>query len=719
MIFVLWPPLIARAADVDPDTVTAALVQVELWIDLGERSSALALTRRAVQQLPHDARWHLARLRVLHDAGLQPWIEAEYETVARRSEAAEQAYAQWQVETGRRLAPPPGVEGLDFVHARLALARGAVAEAQAVADRGHDAEHLALAAEVRAATGDVSGLARLAQDWPGEEPSDEAFTPLLPLFEGKASREVERARAAILARVDTRIAQAEHPLGLLRAAQFLLALGDNDRLEALRLRLRTLMGREPTYQERLDGFAAGPGGWTAWDVPRRARWGAPMLDEVGKLVVRQGKTELVWGRAEETRRMALAAAEEAWSRGLPDVADAFIDRYVGGCAPSRRAEVLARSGKGAEGRALAEDRLLRCVGGTDLFPTVDVAGLEVEALLLDHAEAWAAFGRVADLGGATADAALAFGIAARLQPEPDRVAIAARRAREAGMEVDGSGLPSTDVLAAALESASWLSPLQALQASRARLARARTSALLAPNVDRLVARITPDDMCLATLRERCQLERAVALEAARRAGRALAPDDVQPVRDAGALRAAAAWLDDLERARFLRTATLRRLARPTDEAAAIARILDGDTGVALGRTAPRWAVGAVRSTDLLGEVVVLSFWASWCRPCFAELPLLDGMTAAWEKEGVRVRVIAVSVDEDESAYRRALGRLPWDTMSVVRAPELRHLFDVKDLPTTWVVDGAGVSRAVRVGYDGSGLGWLDEAVRTWDRLSTQ
>src|SRR5215475_4698719 len=31
----------------------------------------------------------------------------------------------------------------------------------------------------------------------------------------------------------------------------------------------------------------------------------------------------------------------------------------------------------------------------------------------------------------------------------------------------------------------------------------------------------------------------------------------------------------------------------------------------------------ISSTDLLGQVVILTFWATWCSPCREELPLLS------------------------------------------------------------------------------------------------
>lgn len=46
---------------------------------------------------------------------------------------------------------------------------------------------------------------------------------------------------------------------------------------------------------------------------------------------------------------------------------------------------------------------------------------------------------------------------------------------------------------------------------------------------------------------------------------------------------------------------------------------------------------------LRGQIVVLSFWATWCGPCREELPRLSKLSEAYA--GKNVRFVAVSVDE--------------------------------------------------------------------------
>jgi peroxiredoxin len=54
--------------------------------------------------------------------------------------------------------------------------------------------------------------------------------------------------------------------------------------------------------------------------------------------------------------------------------------------------------------------------------------------------------------------------------------------------------------------------------------------------------------------------------------------------------------------------------------------------------------------EFRGEVVVVNFWASWCRPCRRELPELNQLHAELAKQGGRV--IAISIDEDPRNARR-------------------------------------------------------------------
>jgi cytochrome c biogenesis protein CcmG/thiol:disulfide interchange protein DsbE len=80
----------------------------------------------------------------------------------------------------------------------------------------------------------------------------------------------------------------------------------------------------------------------------------------------------------------------------------------------------------------------------------------------------------------------------------------------------------------------------------------------------------------------------------------------------------------------------------------------------IGTTAPDFTVSdgqkTVQLSQLRGKPVLLNFWATWCPPCVQEVPSL---VALQSQVGDKVTILAVSMDEDESAYKAfAAKRMP-------------------------------------------------------------
>ena len=92
--------------------------------------------------------------------------------------------------------------------------------------------------------------------------------------------------------------------------------------------------------------------------------------------------------------------------------------------------------------------------------------------------------------------------------------------------------------------------------------------------------------------------------------------------------------------------------------------------------------------QLRGKVVVVNFWASWCKPCRKELPALDRLNAEIAARGGVV--LAVSIDRDRAKAQRFVKdeRL---TMPVVHdgSDNLAAQLDLPYLPCTYVLDRDG------------------------------
>lgn len=106
--------------------------------------------------------------------------------------------------------------------------------------------------------------------------------------------------------------------------------------------------------------------------------------------------------------------------------------------------------------------------------------------------------------------------------------------------------------------------------------------------------------------------------------------------------------------------------------------------------------------DFYGKVVLLNFWATWCTPCRDELPALERMQKRFAKRGFVV--VAVSVDNEAENIHQFVRKFDLKLLTLWdKDKRVAGSYDVKRMPSSYLIDRRGKIRAVHYGYSPEGL----------------
>lgn len=114
-----------------------------------------------------------------------------------------------------------------------------------------------------------------------------------------------------------------------------------------------------------------------------------------------------------------------------------------------------------------------------------------------------------------------------------------------------------------------------------------------------------------------------------------------------------------------------------------------------------------------GKPYIISFFATWCKPCLRELDAVNEVYADWQEE-TGVKLIAVSIDkaQDESKVKPLVNSKGYE-YEVLLDPngDFKRAMGVNMVPTVFIIDGKNNVVETRTQYTDGSEEHLIEAVR--------
>jgi thiol-disulfide isomerase/thioredoxin len=106
---------------------------------------------------------------------------------------------------------------------------------------------------------------------------------------------------------------------------------------------------------------------------------------------------------------------------------------------------------------------------------------------------------------------------------------------------------------------------------------------------------------------------------------------------------------------------------------------------------------ALNLAETGGKVRYVDFWASWCGPCAQSFPFLNQLHAQFKGQGLEI--VGVDLDEDKQDALDFLEKTPAQfTIAWDKAGKCPPLFEVKAMPSSYLIDRKGEIRYVHLGF---------------------